>query len=98
MREAEVLAIKIRTTSIVSSGTTCKKATWISGSRFFCLAEAPPAGLLPKVLPDGWGPAHSSARKHAMENPTKKGASNEFSSATHCSLRRHDCQSHYSTT
>jgi hypothetical protein len=70
IREAEELAIKIRTTSIVSSGTTCKKATWISGSR---LAEAPPAGLLPKVLPDGWGPAHSSARKHAIENPTEKG-------------------------
>ena len=40
----------------------------------FSLAEAPPAGLLPKVLPEvyGWGPAHSSSRKPAMENPTEK--------------------------
>jgi hypothetical protein len=39
----------------------------------FSLAEARPAGLLPKVLPEvyGGGPAHFLSRKPAMENPTE---------------------------
>jgi Protein of unknown function (DUF2934) len=42
--------------------------------RVTLLTEARPAGLKPKGLLEayGWGPAHSSSRKLAMENPSEK--------------------------
>jgi hypothetical protein len=76
----------IPTTSIVSTGTTCEKATWISVA-FFC----PSAACRGSCLKFSRGPANSSSRKPAMENPTKKRASNELSSSTHCNRYRHDC-------